>query len=132
MDAEISARTLYSVNQLAAELGITPRAIRFYESQGLISPRRAGQSRVLDRRDRARLLLILRGKRLGFTLAQIREYFDLYEADRSKKAQVRQLLRHTRDRIADLEKQREDLTQTLLELRDIERQANAALADATD
>jgi DNA-binding transcriptional MerR regulator len=130
MDADPLAGQLYSVNQLAAELGITPRAIRFYEAQGLISPRRAGQSRVFDRRDRARLLLILRGKRLGFSLSQIREYFDLYEADRTQATQVRQLLRHTRQRIAELEKQRQDLEQTLAELRDIERQAKAALQDA--
>ncbi|MBX6742408.1 MAG: MerR family transcriptional regulator, partial [Acetobacteraceae bacterium] len=70
-------RELYTVNQLAAELGITGRAIRFYEAKGLIAPRRAGTTRVFDRRDRARLLLVLRGKRLGFSLAEIREFLDL-------------------------------------------------------
>lgn len=119
---------LYSVNQLAAELGVTPRAIRFYESVGLIAPRRVGNTRAFDRRDRARLLLVLRGKRLGFTLAEIREYLDLYDSDRSQVNQMHRLLELTRRRAAELERQRRDLDRTLLELRDIERQATAALA----
>ena len=121
-------RRLYTVNQLAEELGVTPRAIRFYEAKGLISPRRAGTTRVFDRRDRARLLLVLRGKRLGFSLAEIREYLDLYDAGRGQAGQVSLLLQKTRDRIAELEQQRRDLEQTLSELRDIEAQAQAALA----
>ena len=121
-------RQLYSVNQLALELGVTPRAIRFYEAKGLIAPQRAGHARVFNRRDRARLLLVLRGKRLGFSLDQIREYLDLYDADRSQMSQVRRLLDHTRRRVADLEAQRDDLDQALGELREIERQAQAALA----
>jgi DNA-binding transcriptional MerR regulator len=118
----------FTVNQLAAELGITPRAIRFYEVKGLLKPRRVGNSRVLDRRDRARLLLVLRGKRLGFSLAEIREYLDLYDADRSQRSQVSLLLARTRSRIAELEQQERDLRQTLAELRDVEQQAVAALA----
>ncbi len=121
-------QALYSVNQLAGELGITPRAIRFYEASGLIAPRRVGTTRVFDRRDRARLLLVLRGKRLGFSLGDIREYLDLYDSDRSQKSQMHRLLELTRRRVAKLERQRRDLEQTLLELRDIERQAAAALA----
>jgi DNA-binding transcriptional MerR regulator len=121
-------QALYTVNQLADELGITPRAIRFYESKGLVAPRRAGTTRVFDRRDRARLLLILRGKRLGFTLGEIAEYLDLYQADRSQRSQVTRLLERTRDRIAELEQQARDLTQTLDELREVARQAEAALA----
>lgn len=120
---------LFTVKQLAEELGVTPRALRFYEAKGLIAPRRAGMTRVFDRRDRARLMLVLRGKRLGFSLAEIREYLDLYDADRSHVAQVRLLLAKTRERIAELEQQRRDLEQTLSELREVERQAAEALAD---
>lgn len=128
MDQPIAERQLYSVNQLAAELGITPRAIRFYEQSGLITPRRVGANRVLDRRDRARLMLILRGKRLGFTLGDIREYLDLYEGDRTQVGQMTRLLAITRQRKAELEKQRQDLDQTIAELGSIERQAAEALA----
>jgi len=127
MDQTADERQLYSVNQLADELGVTPRTIRFYEESGLIAPRRAGANRVFDRRDRARLMLILRGKRLGFSLGEIREYLDLYESDRSQVVQMRRLLDATRQRMAELEKQRADLNQTLGELRSIARQAEAAL-----
>lgn len=121
-------RQLYTVNQLAEELGVTPRAIRFYEAKGLIAPARAGTTRVFEKRDRARLMLVLRGKRLGFSLAEIREYLDLYDAGRGQAGQVSLLLQKTRDRIAELQQQRRDLEQTLSELRDIESQAEAALA----
>jgi DNA-binding transcriptional MerR regulator len=120
-------RQLYTVNQLAEELGVTPRAIRFYEAKGLIAPARAGTTRVFERRDRARLMLVLRGKRLGFSLAEIREYLDLYDAGRSQAGQVKLLLAKTQERIAELEQQRRDLEQTLGELRDIETQAMRAL-----
>ena len=122
---------LYSVNQLAEELGVTPRTIRFYESKGLVAPQRAGNARVFTRRDRARLLLVLRGKRLGFSLDEIREYLDLYAADRGKTSQLKVLLEHTQRRIHELESQRRDLEQTLAELRDIECQALTALAGRT-
>ena len=114
---------LFTVNQIAEQLGVTPRAIRFYEVKGLIAPRRAGTTRVFDRRDRARLMLVLRGKRLGFSLASIREFLDLYDADRSQGAQLRLLLDSTRGRIRELERQREDLDRTLRELREIEAEA---------
>jgi DNA-binding transcriptional MerR regulator len=119
---------LFTVNQLAEELGVTPRAIRFYEVKGLIAPRRAGTTRVFDRRDRARLMLVLRGKRLGFSLAEIREFLDLYDADHSQHSQLSLLLARTRERIAELEQQRRDLDQTLGELQMVEIEALAALA----
>ena len=122
-----AAADLFTVNQLAEELGVTARAIRFYEAKGLIAPQRAGTMRVFTRRDRARLQLVLRGIRLGFSLAEVREYLDLYDADRSQREQVRLLLGKVQDRIARLEGQRRDLEQALRELRDIERQAEAAL-----
>ncbi len=121
-------RDLYSISELALELGITPRAIRFYEQKGLLSPRRAGPHRVLDRRDRARLLLILRSKRLGFSLNEIAEYLRLYAADRTQAAQMHMLLAATRQRQAELQRQRHDLDVTLAELGDIERQVLRALA----
>lgn len=127
--ARLAMRELYTVNQLAAELGITGRAIRFYEAKGLIAPRRAGTTRVFDRRDRARLMLVLRGKRLGFSLAEIREFLDLYDADRTQVAQLRLLLDKARMRIGELERQRRDLEQTLDELREVERQALELLRD---
>jgi DNA-binding transcriptional MerR regulator len=121
--ARPDAPEFFTVNQLAEELGVTARAIRFYEAKGLIAPSRAGTTRVFDRRDRARLMLVLRGKRLGFSLARIREFLDLYDADRTQAAQLRLLLASTRERIRELEQQRVDLDQTLRELREVEAEA---------
>lgn len=123
---------LYSVSQLARQLGVTARTIRFYEDKGLIAPSRAGTTRVYTARDRARLMLILRGKRLGFSLREIKEYLDLYDVDPSQFAQVKQLLVAVRKRIARLQEQRAALEQSLAELGDIERQAEAALAGHED
>ena len=125
-----TADRLLSITELAAEVGTTARAIRFYESKGLLEPQRAGSNRIYTYRDRARLLLILRGKRLGFSLASVKEYLDLYDVDPTKKAQMQQLLRGARCRIAELEAQRRDLEQTLGELREIERQTLEAMAAA--
>lgn len=117
----------FTVNQLAEELGVTARAIRFYEAKGLVAPGRAGTTRVFNRRDRARLMLVLRGKRLGFSLASIREFLDLYDADRTQGAQLRLLLDSTRGRIRELERQRLDLDQTLRELREVEAEAERTI-----
>lgn len=117
---------LYTVNQLAEELGITPRALRFYEVKGLLSPNRVGNNRVYTKRDRARLKLILRGKRLGFSLAEIREYLDLYTVDGGVE-QLKVLLKRIDVRLKDLEQQREDLEATVEELKEIESQVVAAL-----
>ena len=125
--ARREAPEFFSVNQLAEDLGVTARAIRFYEAKGLIAPRRAGTTRVFDRRDRARLMLVLRGKRLGFSLASIREFLDLYDADRTQAAQIRLLLESTRERIRELERQRVDLDQTLRELREVEAEAERTM-----
>lgn len=112
---------LFTVNQLAEDLGITARAIRFYETKGLIEPRRVGTTRVFDRRDRTRLKLILRGKRLGFSLRDIKEYLDLYDIDPSGREQMKAVLVKLRKRIALLDQQRRDLETTLDELRDLEQ-----------
>lgn len=121
---------LYTITELAEELGVTPRAIRFYETKGLLDPQRAGGNRVYTRRDRARLLLILRGKRLGFSLALIKRYLDLYDADPTHRKQLQALLAGARQRIEELESQRRDLELTLDELRDIEDQVLAAMKSA--
>ncbi len=83
------AAPLYSVSQLARQLGVTARTIRFYEDKHLINPQRAGTTRVYTHRDRARLVLILRGKRLGFSLREIKEFLDLYDADPQHHLQTR-------------------------------------------
>lgn len=111
---------LYTVSELAKELGVTPRAIRLYEDKGLIEPERAGKARVFTRRDRGRLILILRGKRLGFSLREIGEWLDLYDADPEQVEQMRLLLTKARERIAALERQHADIGKTLAELREIE------------
>jgi DNA-binding transcriptional MerR regulator len=113
---------LFSVTELADELGITPRAIRFYETKGLIKPRRAGTTRVYTHRDRGRMQLILRGKRLGFSLADIKEYLDLYDVDPSQVSQLRLLMDKINDRVSELEQQREDLETTLVELEEMRQQ----------
>jgi len=118
----------YTVTQLADELGVTPRAVRFYEAKGLLSPGRAGATRIYTARDRARLILILRGKRLGFSLQEIKEYLDLYDLDRTQKEQLQRLLAGVSERRQRLEEQREALETTLTELQDIEQQASEALA----
>lgn len=130
--ADNGANELYSIADLAEEFGISTRTIRFYDSKGLIAPKRVGTTRVFRRRDRARLALILRGKRLGFTLREISEYLDLYDIEPNQSAQLSMLDRRIGERIAMLERQMQDLQTTLGELRDIKHQTEAALSDRPD
>lgn len=109
----------FGIGELAEEFSITTRAIRFYESRGLLSPARSGIARRYTRRDRARLLLILRGKNLGFTLEDIAEYLALYDADPGQVAQTRLLLEKVETSIAQLERKRSDLERALRDLADI-------------
>ncbi len=118
---------LFTIGELSASLSLSPRAIRFYEDQGLLAPERVGTQRVFTRRDRARLQLILRGKRLGFSLAAIREFLDLYDAEGGNRRQMEATLDGTRRRIADLEQQLADITLTLSELRDMQGDIEAFL-----
>ncbi|HIJ38038.1 MAG TPA: MerR family DNA-binding transcriptional regulator [Rhodospirillaceae bacterium] len=120
---------IYSVSELAKALGVTARTIRFYEDKGLIQPQRAGVARVYTHRERARMVLILRGKRLGFTLKDIKEFLDLYVVDTKRVEQLQLLLKKVRLRAGQLEEQRQALEQTLEELKDIEKQTVQALAD---
>lgn len=112
---------LYSVTELARDLGVTPRTIRFYEDQGLILPQRAGNTRIYTHRDRARMILILRGKRLGFSLKEIKEFLDLYVVDTTQVEQLQLLATKVKGRIAQLEDQLQAVQTSLMELRDIER-----------
>jgi len=123
----MSNEDFYTVPKLAKELGITPRAIRFYETKGLLIPQRAGSTRVYTHKDRARLILILRGKRLGFTLAEIQEFLDLYTIDPNHKEQTQMLLNKVEFRIDDLEEQRIELELVLTELNDIKTNCHEAL-----
>jgi DNA-binding transcriptional MerR regulator len=125
---EGEAAPLYSVSQLARQLGVTARTIRFYEDKHLITPQRAGTTRVYTHRDRARLVLILRGKRLGFSLREIKEFLDLYDADPQHHLQLKQLLVAVRKRVAKLQEQRTAIEQSLAELTEIDRQCEAVLA----
>ncbi len=109
--------TTYTIGQLAEEHQITTRAIRFYESRGLIKPRRVGTNRIYSRRDRGRLSIILRGKNLGFTLEDIAEYLALYDVDRSQRTQTEMLLARVEAAITDLNHKKSDLTRTLTELK---------------
>ena len=120
---------LYTVTELAERLGVTARAIRFYETKGLLSPQRVGSTRVYDYRDRARLQLILRSKKLGFSLADIREYLDLYDPATGQREQQQLLLRKVRARIDSLQQQHEALVSTLAELREIETAAEKTLRE---
>src|SRR5215471_19883923 len=114
-----SAR-IYSIAELAREFGITARTIRFYEDEGLIKPRRQGLTRLYSTHDRTRLSWILRGKRLGFSLAEIKELLDLYQVDRTGVHQLRELLRRSRLHIAELERRRRDLDQHINEFKEVE------------
>jgi DNA-binding transcriptional MerR regulator len=120
--ASAEPERLYTIGELAEELAVTTRAIRFYEAKGLIAPARRGVARSYSRRDRARLLLILRGKNLGFSLEEIAQYLALYDADPAQVAQTRMLLTRIEAAIEDLQMKRADLDRTLRELKDIRAQ----------
>jgi DNA-binding transcriptional MerR regulator len=115
--APAAAATAFSITELAREFDITPRAIRFYENHGILAPARAaGGRRIYSPRDRTRLKLTLRGKRLGLTLAQIRELIDMYESPKDAVPQARKFLAVLRQHRAALEQQREDIEVTLEEI----------------
>lgn len=107
----------YTITDLAHEFKVTARAIRFYEDKGLLHPSRQGMMRVYTKRDRARLLLILRGKRLGFSLAEIREMIDLYDLGDGRIEQLTLTLKRSRDRLSALETQRNDIEEAITQLK---------------
>ena len=108
--------TTFTISELAREFGVTTRTIRFYEDQGLLSPKREGTNRIFSQRDRVRLKLALRGKRLGFSLAEIRELFELYDVSRDEHQQLEEFLARLERRRAHLELQREDIEIMLREI----------------
>ena len=122
-------RQTFSIADLADEFEITPRTIRFYEDKGLLSPERQGLQRIYGRRDRARLRLILRGKRLGFTLAEIGEMLDLYDLGDGQSEQMRHALRKGHERLASLERQRRDLDEAIGELKEMGQAIEQALRE---
>ncbi len=112
---------LYSIGDLSREFGVTTRTIRFYEDQGLLSPTRNGQSRIYQARDRVRLKLILRGKRLGFSLKEINKLIALYDAPEGEAAQLRSFMEKIRARSTELLTQKDDIEHVLDELDTLER-----------
>ena len=127
----------YSISDLAHEFALTTRAIRFYEDQRMIAPERRGTARVYRERERVRLKLILRGKRLGFSLSEIRELLDLYEVSRNERAQLSKFVDMLGERRARLLQQKEDIDAVLAEIDGVERDCrrrlkNESRADAAD
>ena len=124
--------TTYTITELSREFDITPRAIRFYEDQGLLQPARAGagQARVYAQRDRTRLKLTLRGKRLGLSLSEIRELVDMYETPKDEVAQLQKFLDVLANHRAQLEQQQEDLQVMLAEILAFEEQTKKRLVSA--
>ena len=117
----------WTIAQVADEFGVTHRTVRHYEDLGLLSPERRGQQRIYHRRDRTRLGLILRGKRLGFPLEEIRTIIDLYDVPRGRASQLEYVLGQIDDRRADLEQRRRDLDDALKELDAFEESCRADL-----
>lgn len=117
----------YSITELAREFGMTARAIRYYEDHGLIAPDRKGMQRVYTKRDRTRLKLTLRGKRLGLSLAEIRELIDMYDTAADESPQLLKFLAVLAQRKAALEQQREDIEAVLSEINRFEAQCQQLL-----
>ncbi|WP_421322527.1 MerR family transcriptional regulator [Aeromonas veronii] len=106
----------YSISELAHEFDVTPRTIRYYEDEGLLTPLREGQTRIYSHRDKIRLKLTLRGKRLGFSLAEIRELFDMYDTDKSSKTQLHSMIQLIEAKRGALRQQLEDIQMVMAEL----------------
>jgi DNA-binding transcriptional MerR regulator len=122
-----AASTTYSISDLAQEFALTTRAIRFYEDEGLLAPLRRGQTRIYGERERTRIKLILRGKRLGLALSEIRELFDIYATTGNERPQLAKFLQMLADRRAMLLQQREDIDAVLIEIGALERDCRRRL-----
>jgi DNA-binding transcriptional MerR regulator len=125
--ASTALQETWTIREIADEFEVTHRTVRHYEDLGLITPERRGTVRVYHRRDRTRLALILRGKRLGFPLEEIRTIIDLYDRPRGKASQLEYVLSQIDERRADLEQRRRDLEDALTELGEFERRCRADL-----
>jgi DNA-binding transcriptional MerR regulator len=119
------------IQEVARQLGVTQRTLRFYEDKGLVEPQRIGSTRIYAKRDIGRMQLILRGKRLGFSIREIKEFLDLYDVDPDHHEQMARLAGRVRERLLDLEHQRAAIEETIAELRQIEREAAARLQRAS-
>lgn len=128
-DDKSSERAAYSISDLAREFDVTPRAIRFYEAEGLLSPTRQGQRRIYSLRDRTRLKLTLRGKRLGLSLSEIREIVNMYDAGRDERPQLEKFLAVLDAHKRQLLQQREDIEAQLSEIVLFEKRCTKRLAD---
>jgi DNA-binding transcriptional MerR regulator len=117
----------FSISDLASEFALTPRAIRFYEDHGLLTPERRGSRRIYSQRDRVRLKLVLRGKRLGMSLTEIAEILDLYDLDKSERSQLVKFMEILASRRLMLEQQREDIDVVLAEIDGITRDCKKRL-----
>jgi DNA-binding transcriptional MerR regulator len=120
----------WTIAELADEFGVTHRTIRFYEDRGLLSPERRGTRRVYHPRDRVRLALVLRGKRLGFDLTEIARIVDMYDQEPGEEGQLRYLLEQIERRRAELEQRRHDIEETLAELDAVELRCQEALGNS--
>lgn len=125
--ARASTDREWTIGEIAEEFGITHRTVRYYEDQGLIAPERRGTQRVFHPRDRVRLALVLRGRRIGFDLEKIRRIVDMYDETPGEAGQLRYLLREIETRRAELEDRRADIDQTLRELDDLEARCRCDL-----
>lgn len=123
---------VYGVTELAAEFDLTPQALRYYEEKGLLAPQRAGGRRVFTYRDRARLMMILKFRRVGFSLEQIAEYLAHYRSGRPSARQYRDGLRKIRARLVELERMRSEISEVIGELKAMETDAERRLATCTD
>ena len=123
----MSEEILYTVPQLSKELGITERAIRFYESKGLVKPSRAGNTRIFNYKDRARLLIIMRAKKLGFSLRDIKTYLDLYDFDPTHTKQSKNALKSITLRLSQLEDQKKQILLTIKELKSLKNDIENSL-----
>jgi DNA-binding transcriptional MerR regulator len=121
----------YSISDLSKEFDITTRSIRFYEDQGLLAPTRKGQTRVYNQRDKVRLKLILRGKRLGFSLAETGRLFELYDADKSSATQLTSMMELIAKKKNDLKQQLDDINAVLIELNDLQDNCQNILTTLT-
>jgi DNA-binding transcriptional MerR regulator len=129
MTSATEASRMWTVGELADELGITTRTLRFYEAEGLVTPARSGSARIYDHRDRARIRLILRGKRFGMSLAEIREIVDMYDgAASSERRQLETLLARLDEITADLTARQRDLNRTMAEVGEVAQQCRDRLA----
>lgn len=127
----MSTTTSHSISELAQEFGITTRTIRFYEDKGLLSPERRGQTRIYSPEDRVRLKLILRGKRLGFSLDESREIIDMYDPSKGNVDQLNRLLERIESKRQQLRRQQRDIEKMLAQLDEATARTKAALKEQT-